>query len=197
MIAGVQSSLFFKLVHALTLNVPPPERIQWHEGMLLSPQHFQQESARVDALLAWHGLIANPYAWGVRRLDIDQGLLATGLLRVTALDVVMPDGTAVVFVAGQMGGVLEFDLLPLAESLEQAPMNVYLTMGRARSMRDPGQPSRFRGVQASSVEDEVSEALAVDVPRMCANLALTAGAVPQSVVMHLQLLTVQKDSIFP
>ncbi len=194
MIAGVQSSLFFKLVHALTLNVPPPERIQWHEGMLLSPQHFQQESARVDALLAWHGLIANPYAWGVRRLDIDQGLLATGLLRVTALDVVMPDGTAVVFVAGQMGGVLEFDLLPLAESLEQAPMNVYLTMGRARSMRDPGQPSRFRGVQASSVEDEVSEALPVDVPRMCANLALTAGAVPQSVVMHLQLLTVQKDN---
>ena len=27
-----------------------PDRIQWHEGMLLSPQHFQLESARVDAL---------------------------------------------------------------------------------------------------------------------------------------------------
>ncbi len=181
-------------IHTLNFNELPPERIQWHEGMLLSPQHFQQESARIDALLAWHGLIANPYAWGVRRLEIDQGLLATGLLRVTALDVVMPDGTAVVFTAGKLGGVLEFDLLPLAESLEQAPMGVYLTMGRVRSMRDPGQPSRFRGVQAASVEDEVSEALPVDVPRMCANLALTAGEVPPSVVLYLQLLTVQKDN---
>ena len=65
----------------MTFKEPPPDRIQWHEGMLLSPQHFQQESARVDALLAWHGLIANPYGWGVRTLEIDQGLLATGLLR--------------------------------------------------------------------------------------------------------------------
>ena len=162
--------------------------------MLLSPQHFQLESARVDALLAWHGLVSNPYAWGVRRLEIDQGLLATGLLRVTALDVVMPDGTAVVFTAGQLGSALEFDLLPLADSLEQAPMSVYLTMGRARSMRDPGQPSRFRGVQSTSVEDEVSEALPVDVPRMCANLALKAGEVPSSVLLYLQLLTVQKDN---
>lgn len=162
--------------------------------MLLSPQHFQQESARVDALLAWHGLIANPYGWGVRTLEIDQGLLATGLLRVTALDVVMPDGTAVVLSGSHLAGGLEFDLLPFSESLEQGPMGVYLTMGRIRSMRDPGQPSRFRAMNALPVEDEVSEALPVDVPRMCANLALMAGDVPPSVLLHLQILTVQKDN---
>ena len=69
-----------------------PERIQWHEGMLLSPQHFQHESARVDALIAWQALATNPYAWGIRRLELDEGLLATGLLRVLRLDAVMPDG---------------------------------------------------------------------------------------------------------
>lgn len=162
--------------------------------MLLSPQHFQQESARVDALLAWHGLVANPYGWGVRMLEIDQGLLATGLLRVTALDVVMPDGTAVVLAGSHLAGGLEFDLLPFSDSLEQGPMAVYLTMGRIRSMRDPGQPSRFRAMNALPVEDEVSEALPVDVPRMCANLALMAGDVPPSVLLHLQILTVQKDN---
>jgi type VI secretion system protein ImpJ len=178
----------------VTFKEPPPERIQWHEGMLLSPQHFQQESARVDALLAWHGLIANPYGWGVRTLEIDQGLLATGLLRVTALDVVMPDGTAVVLSGSHLAGGLEFDLLPFSESLEQGPMAVYLTMGRNRSMRDPGQPSRFKATNTLPVEDEVSEALPVDVPRMSANLALMAGDVPPSVLLHLQILTVQKDN---
>ena len=52
----------------------PPDRIQWHEGMLLSPQHFQQESARIDQLIAWHALAADPLAWGVRRLEIDDRL---------------------------------------------------------------------------------------------------------------------------
>ena len=42
-----------------------PDRIQWHEGMLLSPQHFQLESARVDALIGWHTLSSTPYGWGV------------------------------------------------------------------------------------------------------------------------------------
>jgi hypothetical protein len=53
---------------------PPPDRIQWHEGMLLSPQHFQQEAARVDALVAWHTLASSPYSWGIRRLELDQSL---------------------------------------------------------------------------------------------------------------------------
>ena len=57
---------------------PPPDRIQWHEGMLLSPQHFQQEAARVDALVAWHTLASSPYSWGIRKLELDQSLLVAG-----------------------------------------------------------------------------------------------------------------------
>ena len=55
-----------------------PDRIQWHEGMLLSPQHFQQLQARLDAQSAWQLLAAQPLAWGVRRLEIDHGALAGG-----------------------------------------------------------------------------------------------------------------------
>jgi type VI secretion system protein ImpJ len=40
------------------------ERIQWHEGMLLAPQHFQQTSARTDALVALHTLLAAPFVGG-------------------------------------------------------------------------------------------------------------------------------------
>ena len=52
---------------------PVEDRIQWHEGMLLAPQHFQQTSARLDSLVAWHTLLAAPFSWGVRRLRIDAG----------------------------------------------------------------------------------------------------------------------------
>ena len=173
----------------------PPDRIQWHEGMLLSPQHFQQESARIDQLIAWQCLAADPMAWGVRRLQIDENQLAGGLLRVLQLEAVMPDGMAVSYSVDRAEGYdLQLDLKPYAEQLEAGELPVYLRIGRARSVRGNGQPTRFRGVAAEPVNDEVSEALPVDIPRAAANLELSAGDVPSSVYLHMKLMTVRRDN---
>jgi hypothetical protein len=114
----------------MTYAFPPiPERIQWHEGMLLAPQHFQQTQARTDALAGWHAIAAAPLAWGVRHLEVDAGLLANGLLRVLALDAVMPDGTAVWHDAScAEHGLLELDLAEHAAALEEAPQEIWLTL---------------------------------------------------------------------
>lgn len=183
------------MISTMTRPSSPAHRIQWHEGMLLSPQHFQQESARVDDLIAWQHLAVQPLAWGLRRLDIDEGLLTNGRVRVQALEAVMPDGMAVVWSAQDAQGQdLELDLKPWAEQLEQEEVPVYLTIGRSRSLRAVGQPARFRSVPGAWVEDEVSEALPVDIPRAAPNLALSAGALPPSAFLHLQLMTVRKDN---
>ncbi len=70
-------------------------RIQWHEGMLLTPQHFQQEGARIDTLLAWQTVATNPYGWGVRELVIDEARLSTGTVSVLRLEAILPNGMAV------------------------------------------------------------------------------------------------------
>lgn len=172
-----------------------PDRIQWHEGMLLSPQHFQQESARVDALVAWHGLVVQPDAWGVQHLAVDAGLLSTGLLRVEAFSGVLPDGTAVHYQPEAWGGEpLELDLSPWDAWMEQGEVPVYLSLGRNPSIRDPGQNPRFQPVQAAAVEDEVSQALAVDIPRLRPHLRLSAHEVPSSVMVSMKLATVRKDN---
>jgi type VI secretion system protein ImpJ len=80
------------------------DRIQWHEGMLLAPQHFQQESARVDALIGWQALVGQPAAWGVRRLGVDEAHLTCGLLRIGALEAILPNGMAVRYDAAQAQG---------------------------------------------------------------------------------------------
>jgi type VI secretion system protein ImpJ len=172
----------------------PPHRIQWHEGMLLSPQHFQQEGARLDALIAWQHLAAHPLAWGLRRLELDEGLLANGMVRIKVLEAVMPDGMAVTWSAQDAHAQeLQLDLAPWAAQLEDGEVMVYLTVGYARTWRQPGQPSRFRPLPGQLEEDEVSEALPVDIPRAAINLALAAGALPSSVFVSLPLMTVQKD----
>jgi type VI secretion system protein ImpJ len=59
-----------------------PAAIQWHEGMLLMPQHFQQLGARGEALVA-HGLaFATQHPWGVTRLKIDRSRLLNGVFRI-------------------------------------------------------------------------------------------------------------------
>ncbi len=94
---------------------PITERIEWHEGMLLSPQHFQQLSARLDSLVGWQTLAAAPFSWGIRRLAFDNGLLPTGLLRVLELEAILPDGTAVQYsAANPEHGTLELSLTPYA-----------------------------------------------------------------------------------
>jgi type VI secretion system protein ImpJ len=181
----------------MTLPVLPqlPHRIQWHEGMLLSPQHFQQESARLDALIGWQQLAAHPLAWGLRHLAIDESLLINGLIRVRALEAILPDGMAVTWSsAAGPGPDLELDLKPWVAQLEEQEVPIYLTIGRARSLRQAGQPARFRSVSAEPVEDEVSDALPVDIARAAPHLTLAAGALPSSMFLHLQLMTVRKDN---
>ncbi|MBN2124458.1 MAG: type VI secretion system baseplate subunit TssK, partial [Deltaproteobacteria bacterium] len=55
-----------------------PEAIQWHEGMLLAPQHFQQLSLRSEELLNYFTMMFNPFYWGVRRIRVDESLLIDG-----------------------------------------------------------------------------------------------------------------------
>jgi type VI secretion system protein ImpJ len=171
------------------------DRIQWHEGMFLTPQHFQQESARVDALIGWHALAGQPAAWGVRRLDVDEAHLGGGLLRIGAVEAIMPDGMAVRYDAARAQGArLELDLTPWMETMAREELPVYLVLGSARSLRLPGQPSMFRVIASDLVEDEVSEALAEEVPRMGANLALVAGKLPGAAYVYLQLMTLRKEN---
>src|ERR1700687_711266 len=107
--------------------IPVVERIEWFEGMLLSPQHFQLLTSRVDSLVAWQTLAAAPISWGVRRLVFDSGLLPTGMVRVLALDAIMPDGTAVSYAAeSSEGGRLELSLEPFAEQLGTGGVVFYL-----------------------------------------------------------------------
>jgi len=172
-----------------------PDRVVWHEGMLLAPQHFQQADARVDALVAWQALAAHPFAWGVRKLAIDTALLAAGRLRVLALEAILPDGTAVAYSSQVAGhGALEIDLAPHADALADRPSDVYLTLPVTRTARDKGVPPRFRSVESTAVEDEVSEAVPADVPRLVPNLALAIGAVPSGLYVNMRLGTVYKDN---
>jgi hypothetical protein len=59
-----------------------PDAVQWSEGMLLSPQHFQQNDIHAQALMHQRFTGAVPYGWGLRHLRIDPVRLAVGHHRI-------------------------------------------------------------------------------------------------------------------
>ena len=180
------------------LREPLVERVEWHEGMILSPQHFQQLSARLDTLIAWQTLAAAPFSWGVRRIVIDPGMLPGGWLRILACDAILPDGTAIDYdSANPLHAPLEIALQPHATELDNRSLDVYLTLPVSRTMQHKGGVRRFRSVPGPLIEDHVSEAPAVDLSLQLPNLALHVGSLPSVHFTALRLgALVRENDVF-
>src|SRR5262249_6140627 len=132
------------------MHRPIPDLIQWHEGLLLTPQHFQQLSQRteslVQALPSWYV----PFYWGVRRFEYDRTALTAGVLTVRELDAVMPDGLHV-FATDRDN--LQLDLRPLATGFRQNATLVHLAMPIANGQSHTV-VNRFRSYEGEPVADE-------------------------------------------
>ena len=172
-----------------------PNRVQWHEGMLLSPQHFQVESARVDNMVAWHTIATNSYNWGIRKCKFDVGLLASGKLRILELDGFMPNGFAIEHDANNADfNSLEMDLDVFKQELREVPLNIYLALANKRAMNDSDETSMFKSLVSDPVKDEVSNAVDADIPRLKPVLKLFAGDPPPGNFTFFRLCTVFNDN---
>src|SRR5215831_1120917 len=70
-------------------------KVVWTEGMLLTPQHFQQWDPYYEGLITERWRTQDAFAWGVTALDIDHDGLANGRFTLLKCSVVMPDGLVV------------------------------------------------------------------------------------------------------
>ena len=158
-----------------------PEAVQWHEGMLLSPHHFQQASLRSELLLHFHLGQASPFRWGVIDIQIDQARLAMGTFRVLALQAILPDGIAVTY-PHEDAAALELDLLPLAEQLRDAPAKIYLAVPARRPdiVSGTGEAARFRSIEGDEIIDENTGDNPLRLPRLRPNLVLLCGEKPSA-----------------
>lgn len=72
-----------------------PQPVCWFEGMMLSPQHFQQNHIYWERQLEFLTQSLQPYQWGILSMRVDESRLLEGVVEVTALRAIMPDGLLV------------------------------------------------------------------------------------------------------
>ncbi|MGD8207833.1 MAG: type VI secretion system baseplate subunit TssK [Thiohalocapsa sp.] len=147
----------------------------WSEGLFLKPQHFQQQDRYFEHLVSSARGVGPPYPWGLKRLSIDQDLLALGKLGVTEAVGILPDGTPVDAPAS--------DPLPAPKALagEAVGQTLYLALPLRRpgvresgSADDPQTMLRRRAGE-ETVRDNASDAQSeepVEVGRLDLRLLL-------------------------
>ncbi|MCC7155039.1 MAG: type VI secretion system baseplate subunit TssK [Bryobacterales bacterium] len=149
-------------------HVPLP--IEWSEGMLLTPQHFQELCSRSEGLQQYLLTISSPFPWGVLRFDYDHNALVTGRLAVLSIEAVMPDGLLVS--AGGEGDPLELDLAPYADRILQRPAAIHLAVPSQRAMTARGDLARYRSTAGAPLADANTGEGDVVIPRLSPKLVL-------------------------
>jgi type VI secretion system protein ImpJ len=157
----------------MTVAPKLPDAIQWHEGMLLAPQHFQQMSSRMDDLLHYQMEAGLPFHWGIKSLTIDTVLLIEGTFRVLEIEAVMPDGL-VAYHSPATEGNLEIDLTPHTDEMAQAPITIYLVVPAKKEgqVSARGTLARYNSVEGRPVIDENTGESELSIPRLVPRLSL-------------------------
>lgn len=150
--------------------------IQWHEGMLLTPHHFQQLSLRQEQLLHYTISSLIPFAWGILRLEIDPVSLVEGQLTIVALEALLPDGLIVAHHAQVTD--LSLDLKKYGGLLKQQPaLLVYLSVPRYLPTALEGE-QRYQSVEGEPVKGLNEGEGEITMPRLQPRLQLTLGEEP-------------------
>lgn len=171
-----------------------PEPIQWHEGMLLLPQHFQQLDIRTQQILRYHLNQLAPFYWGVETLQFDETLLTSGNCRLISFRGVLPDGTFIDALPSS-SPYLEVDLTQETAQLQGGPLYIYLCLPELNGDSSDilGQLPRFRSVEGQNVVDVNTGDTPVSIPRLELRLELIAAKEPPPKYVSMPIAQVKYD----
>ncbi len=156
-------------------DIPPA--VRWEEGLLLSPQHFQEQARNLDRRLEYHFDYSAPYHYGISDPQALKIELRGESFYVHQVEAVMPDRTIVARDEGDPE--LRASLRAAADRAKNATaLMVYLTVppeerGRANvSRKGQDERSRYVAEERPPVLDDVDGSSEETVPRMVPNVRL-------------------------
>lgn len=173
------------------LNAPQNRPLLWSEGMLLTPQHFQQSDLYWSEQLHHQMGQLRPHFWGLLSMELDQARLTGGEVFVTRLHCVTPDGLVVHHdtAAGD-------EPLSLKLSDDGGSLRLYLAVpSRAAEHSGDGRTSRrYAPAPGALVSDHNTGEGRVEVDRLRPRLELWAGEEPPPRYSSLALCELAKLS---
>ncbi|MBL8473646.1 MAG: type VI secretion system baseplate subunit TssK [Rhodocyclaceae bacterium] len=179
------------------MNADLPDAVQWSEGMLLSPQHMQQND------IAWHALAARrmaaqrPDYFGLLSLALDERAWGDGWLKIAQLSAILPDGLPVEFPLAEDAREIRLNLNEEKRLTPNGkPLRIWLAIARrgVDAARQDGYLQRYFSLPGELVADENTGADPLPVARLRPNLVLLADEKLLPHYVAMPLMEVQRDA---
>ncbi|MDR0744510.1 MAG: type VI secretion system baseplate subunit TssK [Holosporales bacterium] len=156
-------------------NIPIPLSINWHEGMLLSQHHFQQNDLRNFHVLAQQIRLLASNHYGVCHLRTDNVAMADGAYRVEEIEAIFQDGLIFSFFPKKTKNLKPLEINIAKYILEE--ITIYLVIAESLENISPimGNPPRFYSIEGEEVQDENISDNSVKIPRLFPNAFLHIG----------------------
>lgn len=141
--------------------------VQWYEGQLLYPQHYQQMRNELQQTSFFYLSVACPWYWGIRELDLDETSLATGIIRINQILAIMPDGS-VVEKKIESSRKIELDLSSLKEELDGKVLTIYLAVVSLQpdAANTAGDLPRYDSIESIPIVDENTGDEPITMPKL-------------------------------
>lgn len=172
-----------------------PDAVQWSEGMLLSPQHFQQHDIHAQAMLHQRISGLDAHAWGVRAMTIDPALLVTGTISVSSFEGVLPDGLPLVWSERDGRAPKNIDVAEFCTQIGK-PLRIWLAVPPRAGAVETLSTSvpRYEGLPGVMTIDEVTGTGDVVVERARVKVELFAGTQRPAGYPAIALMEVMRNA---
>ncbi|MDR2723602.1 MAG: type VI secretion system baseplate subunit TssK [Holosporaceae bacterium] len=168
--------------------------VQWHEGMLLSPHHFQQSDSNLQHLLSVFSAASSAFGFGIYDLKMDTSALASGVVRVLSVRGIFQDGL-----------YFDFDALhdhPLERNLvdyftiNNAAVKIYLAIPARRDGENAltGDMARYYSSEITNISDENTGENAINIPTLKPRLKLLLEGEVDARYVSFPILVAEKST---
>ena len=120
----------------------------WEEGILLSPQHFQQQNRFEEHIISSLVKVGGGFQWGIFSRMLDEKALELGSLKLDILQLCMPDGTFVdTYLSDNYISARDLQDIPTEKSRILVYLGIPRWQNNTSNLADtadvPGNPRRF------------------------------------------------------
>lgn len=174
----------------------PVRRVQWFEGMLLEPQHFQQQEQYHHKKNLIYQAASTPFFWGVQTLEIDTDLLSSGTFLIKNLLAIMQDGS-VLQITDQEDQKPQLALEDQKNIDWSKPQPIHLCVVKHRddAANMYSDFPRYESVEDKDFLDENTGKSPVSIPRLKHKIILIAGEKVPYRYVSFPIAMIQKQDV--
>ncbi len=178
---------------------PIPLGINWHEGMLLSQHHFQQNDLRQSQILTHQIKLLSSNHFGVCHLRIDNVALPDGIYRILEIEAVFPDGLIYSYFPDNATKLKPIEINVASKMPDgDNEATLYLVVAESSIESSPllGNPPRYYSLDGSYVKDDNIADNEVKIPRLFPNAFLSINSIPDLCLGFPLCKIVKIDGVF-